>query len=625
MNDLPPVENHYTLPSSKPWMSAFRAHLPELPRDPLSNANPKQAITTHLVWDVAVDFPHKKLIATATYSYHNQILGNPTLILDTSHLTIEEILVNGKKTPFTITPSQTPAKPDALYIPIPSHQSQGTVSIRYRTSPRATGIFWIDPQYTEGGQYPLVYTLFQPNEGASAIPGQHSPQVRLTYEVNVQTNDPDLIALSSVSNNPTETSPTGEYRGLKMTRAIPLYLLSLHVGHLTFHRFDERTGIYAEQEALEETKTAFAKLPAYLEAAEEICGPYRWGTYTPIQLGWPFPYGAMEHPCASTFGKICNYFPYVVPHELAHSWTGNDITNCNWQQFFWNEGATTFLEYQITEKIWGTDFASMVFLSLLKETSTTMKQFQDRPELLKLCVDGDHYEFTTIPYAKGALFFFMLQKALGKKVFAQFLKDYMAVFFQNTMSEERFLAFLRLYLQEEQQITDFDAFLKEHQVLEWLHGTKTPSNAPHFHSKLVDQILVQIEKVLQMKPDAEVIGSWDTMMQSTFLSLLEGRANADQLAALDEKLHYTQSENVALQGEWVLTCIEAKYLPPAVQELIISFLLKRNSVYEANRICSLLNQTEEGNRFIKRILDADHGRLFPITRNTIEKKLKSKN
>lgn len=621
MYDLPPIEHHYQLPSCKPWIEDFRKNLPELPLDPLSNANPKQAVTTHLIWDVSVDFLSREFLATATYLYRNEELGNTILSLDVSNLSIEQIIVNGCDALYTIVSSQVPSKPDALYITIPADQKEGIVSIRYRTSQEATGIFWIAPEHTEGKRHPLVYTLFEPTEGASAIPGQHTPQVRLTYEIHVHTNDPDLIALSSVSNNPTTKSSTGEYRGMKMNRQIPLYLLSLHVGHLTFHRFDERTGVYAEPEALEEAKTAFAKLPEYLSAAEEICGPYNWGTYTPIQLGWQFPYGAMEHPCASTFGKICNDWPHIVPHELAHSWTGNDITNCNWQQFFWNEGATTFLEYQITEKIWGEDFASMIFILLLKEAMISMDQLKDRPELLKLCVDGDDYEFTTIPYAKGALFFFMLQEALGKETFSIFLKDYMSVFFQNTMSEERFLAFLRRFLEQEKGAYDFEQFLKEHQIAEWLHGVTIPSNAPTFHSKSVDLIFSEIENVLQMDCNVEKIKSWDTIMQSNFLSLLSGQANKDQIALLDDKLHYTESQNLSILGEWILVCIESQYLPPSVQERIILYLLKLNSVYDANRICSLLNQTEEGSRLIQKILDIDQGRLFPLTRNAIEKHL----
>lgn len=620
--DPPPIEHHCVQPL-KPWMQDFQRHLPALPSDPLSNAEPSKAVTTHLVWDVAVDFPKKELIAQATYAYQNKVTGNGELILDVDHLEIEEVLVNGSKVSFTIVPSKIESKPDGLVIPIPPKEAAGSVAIRYRTKDSATGIFWVDPQFTEGGEHPLVYTLFQPTAGASAIPGQHSPQVRLTYELNVKTGNPALLALSSVSNNPTCCTPTGEYRNLKMTRAIPLYLLSLHVGSFDFHSFDYRTGIYAEPEAMKIASRSFEKLPEYMQAAEELCGPYRWGTYTPIQLGWAFPYGAMEHPCASTFGSICNEEPFVIPHELAHSWTGNDITNCNWQQFFWNEGATTFLEYQISEKIWDTDFASMIFLSLIKEAKESMEQFEKRnPELLKLCVDGTSYAFTTIPYAKGALFFFMLQEAMGRDVFWRFFKDYMTVFFQNTMSEERFLTFLATWLEKEQGMDDFGSFVQKHQIGEWLHGTKLPSNVPQFHSKLVDAIEEEIAKLTHGKMvDQKKIRGWEVTTQGSFLSLLSGKATKEQVAALDAEMDYTHAASMVLKGEWIVVCAQAGYLPPQVQDLIISHLIKRNSAYGAARVCTLLKKTETGRLVIQRLLAEERGRLFPLTRNAIQKVL----
>lgn len=626
---LPPIEQHYmvenqySLPCQlKPWMQQFLQDLPKLPPDPLSNAEPEKVKTTHLIWDVAIDFSKKEFVAIATYSFSNQ-RSNSTLILDTSNLSIEQILVNGVSVDYEVKSSHVQQKPDALYIPIPPEKDSGTVAIRYRTSPKATGIFWVDPQFTEGGKYPLVYTLFEPNEGASAIPGQHTPQVRLTYEINVQTGNPKFIALSSVGNNPTSNSINGEYHGLKMTRAIPLYLLSLHVGHLKYSSFDDRTGVYAEEELLEQAKRSFQKLPQYMQAAEKLCGPYNWGTYTPIQLGWPFPYGAMEHPCASTFGNVCSELYWAIPHELAHAWAGNDITNCNWQQFFWNEGLTTFLQHCISEEIWDADFASMITLQFLNEATISMEELSKTdPEMLKLCSSGSSFKLTYIPYAKGALFFFMLQEALGKKVFAQFLKDYMALFFQNSMSDERFISFLRLWLLNERSVENVDAFMKQYQILEWLHSTTIPSNAPQLHSKYVDAINKEILMISQSQPpDFTKIQQWDFLIQSTFLGLLYDKVNAQQLEMIDNQLHYTQSDKLCIQSQWILACIKGDYLPKELEELIIAHVIKLNCVYTATRVSSLLSKTEKGRLLLKRILDADQGRLFPITRNVLEESL----
>jgi len=42
-------------------------------------------------------------------------------------------------------------------------------------------------------------------------------------------------------------------------------------------------------------------------------------------------------------------------HEMAHSWTGNLITNATWQDFWLNEGFTVFLENKMLNKIIGED------------------------------------------------------------------------------------------------------------------------------------------------------------------------------------------------------------------------------------------------------------------------------
>lgn len=33
----------------------------------------------------------------------------------------------------------------------------------------------------------------------------------------------------------------------------------------------------------------------------------------------------------------------VIIHEMAHSWTGNLVTNKNWKNFWLNEGFTMYL------------------------------------------------------------------------------------------------------------------------------------------------------------------------------------------------------------------------------------------------------------------------------------------
>ena len=37
----------------------------------------------------------------------------------------------------------------------------------------------------------------------------------------------------------------------------------------------------------------------------------------------------------------------VIAHELAHSWSGNLVTNASWEHFWINEGWTTYLERRV--------------------------------------------------------------------------------------------------------------------------------------------------------------------------------------------------------------------------------------------------------------------------------------
>jgi len=608
----------------KPWMLAFQKKMPVLPPDNYSNAEPHKVVTTHLVWDVKPDFEKKQLHCVATYNYFNKMEGNNTLVLDTANLEIDSITVNGEAAKFVVKPGVKP-KQDALCIEIPSNKGAGEVCIKYSTSPKSTGIFWVDKEFTAGKKHPILYTLFQSIEGASAIPGQHCLPVRLTYEVNCHTGNPDLMAISSVSNNPTARNETGEYTHLKMGRAVPLYLLSLQVGNFSYQGYEEdpRTGVYAEDVMIDDVAKTFSYLPDVMKYGEEVCGPYNWGTYTPVLLPWAFPYMAMEHPCATTCGQICMERPSVAAHEISHSWAGNDTTNCNQRQFFFNEGFTTYIERLICEKLWGTDYANMEFMYTLKEMKGAMDEYREtRPDLLRLCQHTDDYEFTRIPYGKGALFFYMLRDAMGAKDFDRFVQDYMKVFYQNTMSEDRFLSFLQQWLLHEKGDSEFYKFLHEHKVLEWLHGTELPSNTPVFQSKLIDAIDAEKAKVLNKEPiDAELFKGWNIPTQMNLLSQLIGHVTAEHLAILDAQMHFTDSRVMSIREEWSRLCAGAGYITPQTKVSIANFLIERNSKHKANQVCTALSKTPEGREVIAYTLEQDQGRLFPLTRNTISEKL----
>lgn len=626
----------------KPWMVNCQCTLPALPIDTLSHAQPQLAVTTHLKWDVTnIDFKKRELTATATYAYRNKCVtdketgasGNDKLVLDVKGLKIASVKIGGVDVPYEIVlnPDQKQAnKYDALHITIPADKPSGDVAIDYTTSPDASGLFWIDPQFTTGKKHPLLYTLFEANEAASALPGQHSPQIRVTWEVNVNTGSPELMALSSVKNNPKVADPEGNYRGLYMDRRTPLYLLCLEVGNLAYQAYRDKDGnetnygVYTEPVDLAATVEAFKKMPEFIAAAEKLFGPYKWGRYDGSVLCNAFPYSAMEHACKSTFGKVCMDKPEVIAHEITHSWLGNDITNATWFELFLNEGFTVWGEVMICAEVYGWDWASMSMISRIKGAEAAMKRYKDagRPGVCSLV--SDEAEFSIIPYGKGALFFFMLQNAIGKEAFAKFVKDYMNVFFQSSMSSERLVAFLKEWLKNELNITDFEKFKADNKIDEWLHGQNIPSNVPVFNSEMLNGLTKQAEQfVANGTLDVGLYRSWNEQMRFNFLGELTGKLSKEQMAVLDSQLGLSQCTTLMGREAWSRLCSNRGYITPVTREFMVRFVLERNSMALGDLITNALCTTAEGREVALEILrrGAADNCLFEVTRKKIQENI----
>ena len=92
-------------------------------------------------------------------------------------------------------------------------------------------------------------------------------------------------------------------------------------------------------------------------AAEKLYGPYRWGRYDVLVLPPSFPSAAMENPTLTfltpTFIAGDKSLVSLVAHELSHSWSGNLATNATWNDFWLNEGITTYAERRIMEELYG--------------------------------------------------------------------------------------------------------------------------------------------------------------------------------------------------------------------------------------------------------------------------------
>ena len=355
--------------------------------------------------------------------------------------------------------------------------------VEFATGSDARALQWLEPAQTTGERF--LFTQSQPILARSWIPCQDSPAVRHTYQATVRV-PPELLALMSAE-NPTERSPDGVYTFV-MPQPVPSYLIALAVGDLEFRPLGERAGVYAEPAVVEAAAWEFADTERMMEAAERLYGPYRWGRYDLLVLPPSFPYGGMENPrltfATPTILAGDRSLVTLVAHELAHSWSGNLVTNATWDDIWLNEGFTVYFEMRIDEELYGTDITAMLQRQGRRNLEAELANLDERDTWLEADMAGRDPEegAVLVPYEKGSLFLCLLERTVGRERFDAFLADYFDRFAFRSMDTATFLAHLRAELLEPAGIADADIDLEA-----WVHGPGLPTNAPDFPSDGFDR------------------------------------------------------------------------------------------------------------------------------------------
>src|SRR6187399_2059844 len=368
-------------------------------KDMHTYAQPDAAIK-HLSLDLNVDFVTKQISGSATYDI--EVKGSAdSIYFDTRNLQIGKIYVDDQDTPFHIGADQ-PWMGAPLSVPVKKDSKK--VKIHYATTAGAEALQWLDPSQTAGKKYPYLFTQGQAILTRTWIPIQDSPGIRLTYDAKVSVPE-ELMAVMSASNPQTKTAD-GIYT-FKMEQPIPAYLIALAVGDLQFEAIGKRTGVYSEPSVVHKAAVEFSDMEKMVEAAEALYGPYAWERYDVIVLPPSFPFGGMENPrltfATPTILAGDKSLVALIAHELAHSWSGNLVTNATWRDFWLNEGFTTYLERRIIEDRYGTDRADMESVLGLAELREELRETPAKDQVLHIDLTGRDPDeaMNRIPYEKG--------------------------------------------------------------------------------------------------------------------------------------------------------------------------------------------------------------------------------
>lgn len=519
-----------------------------------SYAEPELVRVTHASLDLEVDHEERELRGTVVLSLDRADHESP-LVLDTKGLVVESVAgTDGGGRNWSFGPE------DAILgsaLTVELLWADKTVRIAYRTTERSDALQWLGADQTADRAAPFLFTQGQSIFTRTWIPIQDSPGIRITYDARVRAPQGQTVVMSAEMVGPGED---GAFR-FRMDRPIPSYLIALACGKLEFRPISERCGIWAEPSVVEKARYEFADTEKMVEAAEALFGPYRWGRYDILVLPPSFPFGGMENPCL-TFATPTvlagdRSLVALVAHELAHSWSGNLVTNATWSDFWLNESFTVYFESRIMERLYGGERARMEAMIEIADLEREMKDLEPRDQILHVELRGRHPDdgFSGIPYVKGALFLRRIEEVFGRGRFDRFLRSYFDAHAFQSITTSRFLAFLQaeLFAQDRELAAQID-------LHRWIEEPGLPSDTPRPMSRALADVDVQIGRWRQdAEPMALDTQDWVTQQWTHFLEGIAGTLDPAAMARLDEAFHFTETGNSEVLAVWLRLAIAHSY------------------------------------------------------------------
>jgi len=598
---------------------------PEIPSNIVTNkvymkhsySNVNKVKTVHLDLELDVNFESKVIYGVARHDI-KQLKKVDTMILDVKNLDIQKITLGEKEQ--EVETNYLLGQTDELlgqplFVKIDTKTTK--VNIYYKTTQKTEAIDWLPEALTQGKQHPFMYTQGEAILTRSWIPIQDIPSNRITYSADIKVPN-NLIALMS-ADNPVEKNETGLYH-FEMKQAIPSYLISLAAGDIVYKELGPNCGVYAEPGLIDTCAYEFEDLPEMMNAAEKIYGKYRWEQYDVLVLPYSFPFGGMENPrltfVSPTLLTGDRSLVSVIAHELAHSWSGNLVTNSTWEDFWLNEGFTVYFENRIMEELYGKEKADILAFIEFQELQHELKVISSSefPEdtQLKLDLKGRDPDagMTSIAYVKGAFFLKTLENYVGRLKFDQFMKKYFNEYAFKTLTTQDFESFLNRNLLLPNKV--------EFNTKQWLYNPGLPSNCiklnpPRF--KKMQQLASDFYNGIKGLNSNLKRQDFLTQEWQVFIRALPAQIDTSLLIKIDQQLEFKSCGNSEIMTEWYVLAIKNNY--KGVREEMYKFLTKVGRRKYIEPIYNALVQKEEDREWAIKTFEVAKSNYHYVSSNTI--------
>ena len=489
------------------WSSRLQSFVPSamvstktnLVRDPNTLSNYNNFITTHTTTNFDIDFDQKRLSGNVILKLKS-ISDSKTkdIILDTSYLDVKGVKCKDEPVvQWSLLPRFEPYG-SALKISFKKEAELNRlfeIDIQLQTTKQCTALQWLNPVQTSNKKHPYLFSQCEAIHARSIFPCQDTPDVKSTFDFNFRSTLPVIASGLSTGSRDFKPGKHGLPGTLlytfKQDVPIPSYLFAVASGDIARASIGPRSSVSTGPEELAAAKWELeADVERFIQTAEKIVYDYAWTTYNVLILPSSFPYGGMEAPnetfATPTIISGDRQNVDVIAHELAHSWSGNLVSNASFEHFWLNEGWTVYLERRIQAALHGEPHRDFSAIIGWKALSDSINEYGEDHEFTKLIVDlrgkDPDDAFSSIPYEKGFTFLYHLEKLLGKDKWDKFIPHYFTKFKGKSLDSYEFKSTLIAFFDADSEAS---RSLKDLDWDSWFYKPGFPPK-PDFDTSLVD-------------------------------------------------------------------------------------------------------------------------------------------
>ncbi len=168
----------------------------------------------------------------------------------------------------------------------------------------------------------------------------------------------------------------------------------------------------------------FAEFAPMLDFFEETIGPYPFASE---KMGVvETPYLGMEHQTINAYGndyrKSETGYDWLLQHEFAHEWFGNQLTNVDWDDFWLHEGFGTYMQPLYLQWLRG-DMEYMAALMKMRSVLMLRHPVVTGHSMTEKDVSDAAHGPGNDVYYKGALMLHTLRGLIGDAAFFRSIRE----------------------------------------------------------------------------------------------------------------------------------------------------------------------------------------------------------